>query len=833
MCDDIFFILLAEEAAAGNEVPTFTYSSAVIQHAEACYKKLLVFHDMRCIPERLYNLVRKSIKVNCTLNKRVLFQSPAFSSLQESIVEADSISPAEIFNINHSTECILLEGERCVGKTQLLWDLFQQRDKIPGIRRYQLMIMLDFKDRNAQYVGSLEELIAYHAPLDPTQHILLQEINDAKGKQILIVMDGFELLPQAITKNHDSFILQVIEGKILPKSTKLITATPSVARNIIARCNLTGVQHVQLLGFHKEQVEEYTQHALNLQDMEMQCLMYLPLNTSIVAKFHNRCTQHTLTNYYTIYCLDLIQEYLKNTGTDLNLESAPHYFTDLHPNINRKLILISKIALIEMIGNDFIHQNLFAKSDFVHLGLMFTPHSRKGGRVQLQFLNHLLQAFLAAYYISQQEECEKDKIFFNHSINQLSNVWLFVSGLSGLTPTILEVVRSSVNDVRHLPFIINLLYEQQDEAAVKDVLGDGIISYSLSYPEDSQDTVYRCHSLGYCIAASNCSWNLNLSSCNVKTNDLKALVSGMSSLPAVCGSIISLQLDGNPLSYTHFLALSDLPAEAVLHQITALNFNSCHMTQESFDHLAMNIIPLTPHLQTLDIGNNNTNGKSKMSKLLISLEDLEELQEVNIEGTAFEFEDMVPLSELLSIVGSTLTELSIGGEHMALESMDLLTDTVLTQSSIENLHISDLDLTRNIDTLNLLETNNTLTRLTFFECTLDISHLATSLCMNTTLKELELFFPLSNAESDIGPHATVALCDMLEVNRSLNKLSLYSYKPVEEKTVTSLIEILTYNRTIEVLLLPHHFSKYLSTSELDVTDSRVYWRVWPCIDHNI
>lgn len=813
-------------------MPTFAYSSAVTQHAEACYKKLMAQYDVCCTPERFYNLVRKSIGINCTLNKRVILQSPAFRSLQQLTVETDSISPADIFNFDPSTECILLEGERCVGKTQLLWDLFQQRDKIPGIRQYQLMIMLDFKDRNAQHIGSLEELITYHAPLDPTHHLLLQEVSDAKGKQILIVMDGFELLPEVITMNHDSFILQVVEGKILPKSTKLVTATPSVARNIIARCNLTGVQHIQLLGFHKEQVEMYTQHALNiheLQDKDMQCLMYLPLNTSIVTKFHNRCIQQTLTHYYTLYCLDLIQKYLKNTGTKPNFKSSLHCFTDLHPNINRKLILISKIALVEMIGNDFVHQNLFARSDFVHLGLMFTPHSRKGGGVQLQFLNHMLQAFLAAYYISQQEECEKDKIFFNHSINQLSDVWQFVSGLSGLTPTILEVVRSSVNDMQHLPFIINLLYEQQDQAAVKDVLGNGIISYSLSYPEDSQDKIYRCHSLGFCIAASNCSWNLDFSSCNIKVDDLIALVSGMSSLRAICGSILSLRLDGNVLSHAHFSALSDLPAEAVLHQITALNFNSCHMTQDCFDHLATNIISLTPHLQKLDIGNNNTNGSSKMSKLLISLEDLEELQELNIESTAFEFEDMVPLSKLLSIVGSTITELSIGGEHTALESINLLTDTVLTQSSVENLHISDMDFTRNGDTLNLLETNNTLTRLTFFECYVDISHLATSLCMNTTLKELELFFPLSNAESDIGPHATVALCDMLEVNRSLNKLTLYSYKAVEEKTVASLIEVLAYNRTLEVLLLPHHFSKYFSTSELNVIDSRVYWRVWPYI----
>ena len=167
---------------------------------------------------------------------------------------------------------------------------------------------------------------------------------------------------------------------------------------------------------------------------------------------------------------------------------------------------------------------------------------------------------------------------------------------------------------------------------------------------------------------------------------------------------------------------------------------------------------------------------------------------------------------------------------MALETMNLLTDTVLSQSSIETLHISGLDLTRNDDTLGLLETNTNLTRLIFFECCVDLSHLATMLCMNTTLRELEIFFPLSNAESDIGSQATVALCDMLEVNRSLSELSLYSFKPLTERKVTSIIETLTYNRTLEVLQLPHHFANNFSKSELNVIDTRVYWRAWPCIE---
>lgn len=818
---------LAGAATAGNGIPRFTYSSAMAEYAEelkACYKELPVVH-------RTYNLARKSDKINCVVNKRVIFQSSAYNRLQHLIVEASSITPAEVLNCDIGTECILLEGEPCVGKTQLLWELCCQKDEIPAVKKYQLIIMLDLKCKHAQDIGSLEELLTHHTSYNPIQHDLIQEVQDAKGKNILIIMDGFEQLPHVITKNHESFIVKVIEGKILPKSTKLITATPSVTRSIIVRYNLTRVRHIQLLGFLSEHVDKFTQCVP--QEDNVQSLMHLPLNASIIAKFHQKCvhrSQQTLTQYYSLYCLDLIQDYLKTTSPEVATCYMQH-LSDLHPQVYSKLVLLSKIALIETISKEIAYQNIFTK-DFVHLGLMFPSHfCRDVEETEFKFLNYMLQAFLAAFYISQQDEYEQDRIFFNHSLSELSSVWRFVSGLCGLTPTVLEVLKSksSVNDLYHLPFIVGLLYEQQDETVIKGVFGSEVITYSLSYPEGSHDLMYRCYSLGYCIAASNCSWNLNFSSCDIKLDDLKALVSGMKSLPVICGSINSLQLDGNPLNYSQILILSEFPVNAVLHQTKSLNFNSCHLSQESIDHLAANIIPRTPHLQMLDIGCNNTEGK--MTKLLSSLEDLPELQELNIEGTAFKFEDMVPLNKLLGITGSTLTHLSIGGKHMALESMNLLIDTVLTQSSIENLHISDLDLTRNSDTLTLLETNTTLKRLVFFECNVDISHLVTSLCMNTTLSELEIFFPLSYTERDIGPHATVALCDMLEVNRSLSELSLYSYKPLEEKKVTSLIETLTYNRTLEVLQLPHHFSKYFSRSELNTIDSRVFWRVWPCIDN--
>ena len=812
---------------AGREISRFTYSSVVLNYAEeikSCFSKLPTFD---ACPNK-HNVIVKRESINCTYNKRALFQSGAFNRFQHLFVESESIPCTDIFNCDTNTECILIEGEHCVGKTQLVWGLCQQWESIPALRKYQLIILLDLKDKHVHDMEGPHDLIT-HPSLCMQQDQMIQELCDAKGKLVLIIMDGFEQLPHVITKNHNSFIVKVIEGKILPKSTKLITTTPLVARNIVAKYNLTKIQHIELLGFRNKHTETYCEglnQPMFQQNMMMQSLMYLPLNAAIITKFYQKCTRTDLclTQYYSLYCLNLIWDYLKSNDPDM-VQGPLNSLSDFHPCIQQKFNLLAKIALLEMLDDDdHDYSNLFTREDFSPLGLMFAlPYASH--KNELRFLNGMLQAFLAACYISEQEEYERDQIFFNHSLTEMSDVWKFVSGLVGLTPTVLDVLKSSINDPHSLPFIVSLLYEQHDDIITKNVFDDGPVTFSLCYPSNSPDLMYRCYSLGYCIAASDCSWNLNFSSCNVEEKDLKALICGIASLPTVSGLINSLQFNG--ISLTHNM-LSELPLATMLHQLKSLSLNSCHLSQESFDHLARSIA-FIPHLQILDIGNNNIHGNSKMLKLFNALQDLPEFKELSIENTAFDFEDIVALNKLLCMAGSTLTQLSIGGKDIALENIYLLIDTVLAQSFVETLHISDLDMTRNGDTLTLLETNTSLTRLVFFECALDLAHLAMSLCMNTTLKELEIFYPLSNAECDIGTQATVALSDMLEVNRSLSELSLYSYKPLEQRKVASLIETLNYNRTLDILQLPCHYSKHYSTSELSIIDSRVYWKTWPCI----
>lgn len=827
--------------SSGKEVPRFTYSSAVSRYAEElkdCYSKLPTLLNTPGQNGSIYNLLLKGNDIKGSMNRRTIFQSHAISSLQEYLFQTKPIALTDICDLDNSSECIVIEGKQCVGKTQLVWELCQRWDEIPALKSFQLILLLDFKCKHLQGISNLQGLI-YHCDQSPEQAVI-QELSDLNGKQVLIIMDGFEHLSQTITRNHNSFIVKIIEGKVLPKSTKLITATPKAARKLMSNYSLTDVKHIQLLGFHMEHVESYNQQLIRQSlrhNVNVQSLMYLPLSASIVSNFYQKSTlqdqdlPQTLTQYFSLYSFDLISGCLQiDNIISPNLIKDPlRFFDDMHPDVHKKVMLLSELALLEMMSSDVSCYDQFVKRDFVQFREMFVSCSHyKDEKLELRFLNHLLQSFLAAYYISKLDDCEKDQLFFNHSLSEMSDVWRFVAGLSGLTSTILEVLKSSIDDLHHLPFIVGLLHEQHDEGIIRHVFEHSeLVTYSLSYPEELQDIMSKCYALGYCIAASNCVWNIDFSSCNLKAEDLKAFVCGITSLECPSGAIHSLCLDGNLLGYDEIVLLLQLPIP-ILQQITRLGLNSCQLTQESFDCLASSVVPSMPHLQALDVGN-NCSGAQDLNKLLVSLADLPELQELDLDNTALELENIVPLNKLLSMTGSTLRDISIGGKAMLLDIMNLLVDTVLTQSSSDSLHISDLDLTPNSDTFTLLETNTNLTRLVFFECRLDLASLATSLCMNTSLKELEIFFPLSNADCDIGSQATVAFSDMLEVNRSLTELSLYSFKPLERRRVMSIVETLKYNRSLEVMQLPYHYTKHFSTGELSIIDSRVCWKIWPCI----
>ena len=784
-----------------------------------------------------FNLVLKSDKISSVRNRSIIFQTSAFDSLEKSIIETEHIALDDIFN--SEAKCFLIEGEQGVGKTELVQHLCCKWEEVGQLKKFVLVILLDLKNKHVQDINCFEEMF------DPTdisvQLKVSQEVCSRKGEDVMIMLDGFDKLPQSITKNHESFFMKLIDGKYLPKSTKLITGTPHSIRLIIGNYQILRMRHIKILGPHSSEFgysQEASSYLKGIDKQEMgkpnsevfsrDQLLSPPLLTAASdqpeVNVGNYSIPITFTQYYVNYFLTLLCNYLKTTSLEVDALSLQDL--KAYPMIHKKLLTISNLALMGILVKNSSLSDHLSRDPDMHLGVMYASCTHcKDSVLEVHFQNSNLQEFLAAYFISSLEEHERDEVFLLNPFSELCGVWKFVAGLTGFTHTMLDVFKSYIKDSMSLVHIVSLLHELQDENAIQHVFkGHQVLSCCFKSLKESKDFMSRCYEVGYCIATSTCQWMLDFSCCNLNYEDLNAFVAGMKAVKNVNGSIKSLRLDYNHMTDDKILLLSELS----LKEMTCISLISCNLTPKSFNYF-ISSIKLMPKLKSLNIGHNSACCDNLVAKLLSNLTTPMQLEELHIEGTALSYDDVLSLNTLLTLPGRNLVELSIGGKFMSSESVHLLVDTVLSQSSIQVLHISDVDLTLISDSLTFLETNLNLTRLVFFECHLQLTKLATSLCMNTTLKELDIFFPLNSDDEDMGLDATVSFSDMLEVNSSLTALSLYSFKQFGSDKVLKLIEPLNYNQTLENLQLPSHFAMHFSRREFEVIDPRVSWNEWPCI----
>ncbi len=777
------------------EIPS--YSDTVLQYSEEIKARYNGMMPNQLVSQRDFKFTSKQDSIATVKNRKLIYSTPAFSCLSMNIIQTE---PTDIDSISTSScKCILVECASVSSRTKLveyLASLWGQREG--HFKKYCLLIILDLKKKHVQNINSLWDMFCH--PDSSFQHDLLLEVNEAKGKDILIILNGFEHLPTTITKNHHSFYSKLVEGKMLSKSTKLILSTAESVRNIVGSYELVGFLHVELL--HTPQPPNRCNSSNMDESINWQDKNGTPIRTQ----------------QYIRYCLKLLQDYF--TGTQFStMEDLKAY-----PQVYKGVLFISRIAFMGLVEKEFVFDNSLVTDPSIHVGLILVSCTHCNNEiVECEFLTPILQEFFAAYFISQQDDREKNEIFFLNSYLEFCGLWKFFAGLCGLTFTMLSTLKCQVYDVHCLAAIVSILYELHDEKAIKFVFEDCSIVNYFHFKSHISDSKSQYFELGYCVAASSCPWSLNFTGANVEYEDLEEFIAGIESCLSNTGTILELQLNFSLMTHDKIQLLSKLN----LQNLESLSMASCKMTQKSFDSLA-SMISCLPKLNSLNISDNCTPSQNLITTLLSNIVSTSFVKILHLKGTTFSCDDIVYLSTAMSMPNSNLVELSVGSKSMTSESSRLLTDSILSHSSIETLSIYDLNLNNDNSTLALIESNTTITRLVFFECKLDISFLATSLCMNTTLKDLQIFFSLNNDKYDIRENDAIALADMLEVNCTLHSLSLYSYKEPAVK-IYKLLEILKYNQTLNTLQLPNHFAFHLSEAELGSLDSRIKWIEWPLI----
>ena len=475
---------------------------------------------------------------------------------------------------------ILVEGAPGVGKSTFAWEFCRRWERGEIAQQYQLVLLLRLRDERMSRAQSLDDLI-YH-PQKVVCQTVEQELVDTNGINTLFILEGFDELPVAC-RNDSSIFMQLIEGKVLPKATVLVTSCPWATCMLHDALQHRIFQYIEILGFSENQIVEYVKSGVvrggneNTDDVllylssvpDIKICMYIPLMTAIVihvyeeSKAGNCIKPKTLTQLYYALTQVLLQRYLHGhpeySKKKWQIRSLKR---DLPAEVYRQLLDISKIAYngICSDGGDSV-QLVFSElpAEFKTLGLMQTVPQLYGNQkvnVSYNFLHITQLEFLAALHISVMSPERHLEHFQRSGELRLNKVLKFLAGLTTFPQEALkELLEGPVDKwaynmkpaVAVVQTHISWMFQmQQDELIVDEKLIEfrGLDLLPIDY-----------YYLGYCIAHSKSQWVLTIEN-SMKEEDVQMLTAAISTREETTARIICLRGNGSKVAGPSPLSIS-------------------------------------------------------------------------------------------------------------------------------------------------------------------------------------------------------------------------------------------------------------------------------------
>ena len=146
-----------------------------------------------------------------------------------------------------------------------------------------------------QRAKCVSDLFYHHDQTTEEQETVVQWIKSRRGDGVMMVLDGYDELSSHLQTS--SIFADIIKGEVLPKMTVLVSSRPSANQNLHQLCHSQKCQYIEVIGFGKEEIQQYVDGALEhnkeLRDQlksylehhpHIHGLMYVPLNCAIVVQ---------------------------------------------------------------------------------------------------------------------------------------------------------------------------------------------------------------------------------------------------------------------------------------------------------------------------------------------------------------------------------------------------------------------------------------------------------------------------------------------------------------------------------------------------------------------
>ena len=614
----------------------------------------------------------------CTLHGRI----------DDLLVNKTKIGMDEIVGLTDSL--VLVEGPPGIGKSTLAWELCRGWDELPSMRRYSLVVLHRFRDKEVQEIKDASSLFPHPVDRDLQQSVI-KEVMANDGEGILFILDGFDELP--VHLRRDGFLTKLIEGRIFSKCTVLVTSRPSATDDL--KRVFHSQKHVEILGFTEEYVKEYASSVFSSQpeiledfltyisaseNPAINSLMYVPLNAAIVVEIYrnswstNRPIPRTLTKLYTRLCLILVQRFLETMHP--SDEYVLNTFSDIPEKYQDHFLHLSKVAFEGLENNEVIFHSL--PKDVVHFGFLNTVSVLFGYEISHNFLHLTLQEFLAAYYIFQlPNSLDVLKQYCDDS--RWDVVWVFVSGLTHF---------HSFKDCNNVKRFANIYeeYVKVEELLVACIFEAQLTSFD--YNSFFKTNKFICamgniqsplsrYALGYCIAnsARDTRWSLKL-----RYGSLESLMWNLNLTENNhCGIITKMSFSQCSFSMKLF---KNCPLENI-HHLEIINRHGKHDADMVY---LEDVIPLCKNLSSIVLSNEEINTRffNQLCDSNVSNLELELISYLNLQSPDF----LAAMAKLTHPSSGNLRSLTLESEYSGV-SYDVkeFCDLVFASSSLHKLRL--------------------------------------------------------------------------------------------------------------------------------------------------
>ena len=363
----------------------------------------------------------------------------------------------DIFNFKPhrggSKRRVLVEGVPGSGKTTLV--KWMCRDWANGsfARDSKVVIQVVLRSLPKRDDLTIEDMVLTSVANKEEAADIAQSVRVCQGDGVVFILDGFDELPEEMRQS--SIVRNILEGRLAPKASFLITSRPISAQSLYALVD----RRIEVTGFGEEEVEKYVTDYFAASDAAV--------GEELISTLHSRPTIRNLCFVpllllmvcYTVSfgkalprTMHELFEHLVILTVNRNLEKANRKErANSLEDVKRLCPSFMKLAQLALEGlkhDTLVFSDVPFEVDEALSGLMncIEAQNRFGGTTRTwHFLHLTLQEFFAAHALSVAPEAEQisfwsERLLFQFSesggyilsVDRFWTMFLLYCGITGL-----------------------------------------------------------------------------------------------------------------------------------------------------------------------------------------------------------------------------------------------------------------------------------------------------------------------------------------------------------------------------------------------------------------